>query len=65
MVHMKRHDGSRPLRRFIEGDTQDLDTTYQHTYAWARNALLNPNPEMPPELGADRLADNWRPLIAA
>ena len=64
VVHMKRHDGSRPLRRFIEGDTQDLDITYQHTYAWARNALLNPNPEMPPELGADRLADNWRPLIA-
>jgi Protein of unknown function (DUF3631) len=64
VIHMKRHDGSRPLRRFIEGDTQDLDIAYQHTHAWARDAVLNPNPKMPPELGADRLADNWRVLIA-
>jgi hypothetical protein len=62
VIHMVKHDGSRPLRRFIEGDTQDLDIAYQHTRQWARDVVLNPNPAMPDLL--NRVADNWRPLIS-
>jgi hypothetical protein len=49
VIHMKRHDGSRPLRRFVEGDTQDLDITYQHTHAWAQFSILTL--KCPPNLG--------------
>jgi len=63
VIHMTRHDGSRPLRRFVEGDTQNLDIAYRHTRQWARNVMLNPDPTLPAELH-NRVADNWRPLIS-
>ena len=63
VIHMRRHDGSRPLRRFDFADTQDLDIAYGHTRAWARSVKLNPNPELPHKLRG-RDADNWRVLIA-
>jgi uncharacterized protein DUF3631 len=63
VIHMARHDGSRPLRRFVEADTQALDIAYQHTRQWARDVVLNPDPPLPTEL-RNRLADNWRPLIS-
>jgi len=63
VIHMARHDGSRRLRRFDLEDTRDLDLAYQHIRAWARDVVLNPDPEMPAELRG-RTADNWRPLIS-
>jgi hypothetical protein len=63
IFHMMKRDGSRPLRRFVEADTQDLDIAYSHTRAWARDVVLNPDPEIPSEL-RDRAEDNRRPLLA-
>jgi hypothetical protein len=63
VIRMKRHDGSRELRRFDHDDTGDLDRVYVQVRDWAREVKLNPNPKMPPELRG-READNWRPLIA-
>jgi len=63
IVRMRRHDGSRVLKRFDLGDTRALDLTYQHIRAWARDVKLDPNPALPRELRG-RDADNWRPLIA-
>ena len=63
VIHMRRHEGTRSLRRFKSDDTQDLDLTYQHIRMWARDAALNLDPDMPVELRG-RTADNWRPLIS-
>jgi len=63
VIRMKRHDGSRELRRFDRDDTGDLDRVYVQIRDWAREVKLNSNPKMPPELRG-RDADNWRPLIA-
>ena len=66
VIRMKRHDGSRKLKRFDENDTAattDFDTVYQQICAWVRNVNLDADPEMPPQL-RNRQADNWRPLIA-
>ena len=63
VIHMRRHEGTRSLRRFKSDDTQDLDLTYQHIRMWARDAALNLDPEMPVELRG-RTADNWRSLIS-
>jgi hypothetical protein len=52
-----------PKRRFDHDDTEDLDLVYRHILMWAREARLNLNPKMPPEVRG-RDADNWRPLIA-
>src|SRR5262245_36654929 len=62
VIHMRRHDGTRSLRRFESDNTQDLDLTYQHIRIWARDAVLKLDPDMPVELRG-RTADNWRPLI--
>jgi hypothetical protein len=64
-IHLVRHDGSRKLRRFIWGQTGDLDLAYQHLRLWAHNPelKLNPDPEMPAELRG-RVNDNWRVLIS-
>src|SRR5262249_61214219 len=63
VIHMRRHDGSRPLRRFDFNDTQNLDITYSHTRAWARSVKLNPNPDLPHKLRGRDL-DNWSVLVA-
>jgi len=63
IIRMKRHDGSRELRRFDRDDTRDLDRVYVQIRDWAREAKLDPSPKLPPELRG-RDADNWRPLIA-
>jgi Protein of unknown function (DUF3631) len=62
-IHMVRHDGMRPLRRFDETATDDLDAVYRHIFLWAKSATFNLDPEMPAEVRG-RQADNWRPLIA-
>ncbi len=63
VIRMRRHDGTRSLRRFDSDDTRDLDRVYQHVRIWARDAALNLDPDMPVELRG-RTADNWRPLIS-
>jgi hypothetical protein len=53
-------------RRFVAGDTAELDYVYQQLGLWGRNIQLNPDPELPDELkrGDPSVADNWRPLIS-
>src|SRR5262249_19291579 len=63
VIHMTRHDNSRPLRRFVERGTQDLDIAYMHTRDWARKVTLHLDPDLPKELHG-RTADVWRPLIS-
>jgi hypothetical protein len=60
---MQRNDRWRELRRFDFNNTGDLDRVYVQVRDWARHVKLDPDPQLPPEL-VDRLADNWRPLIA-
>src|SRR5262249_54511540 len=50
-------------RRFDFNNTGDLDRVYVQIRDWARYVKLDPDPALPSEL-VDRLADNWRPLIA-
>jgi hypothetical protein len=57
----------RPKRRFVTGNTPDLDALYRHlTSIWAPGVILSPDPELPDELlRADpSVVDNWRPLIS-
>ena len=57
----------RPKRRFVTGNTPDLDALYRHLASiWAPGVILNPDPKLPDELlRADpSVADNWRPLIS-
>ena len=63
VIRMQRNDRWRELRRFDFNDTGALDRVYVQTRDWARHVKLDPDPALPPEL-VDRLADNWRPLIA-
>jgi hypothetical protein len=63
VIRMQRNDRWRELRRFDVNDTGALDRVYVQTRDWARYVKLNPDPQLPSEL-VDRLADNWRPLIA-
>jgi len=65
IILMRKHRKQR--RRFITGDTPDLDALYTHLVSlWAPGVLLNSDPELPNELlRADpSIADNWRPLIS-
>ena len=66
VLRMRRHDGSRPLKRFDRADVaaiERLDEVYRHVFNWAARAKLDHDPVMPPELRG-RMADNWRPLIS-
>jgi hypothetical protein len=58
-----RMERAKPPERFDSGKTEDFDAVYRHIVAWARDADINSDPEMPAEVRG-RLADNWRPLIA-
>jgi hypothetical protein len=61
---MHRHDISgRVLKKFNLNDTAQLDIVHRAWCDLAATTALNPNPEMPAELG-NRDADNWRGLIA-
>jgi hypothetical protein len=61
---MQRHDiTGRVLKKFNLNDTAQLDLVHRAWCDLAANTTLNPNPEMPAELG-NRQADNWRPLVA-
>jgi hypothetical protein len=65
MIHMKRADGSRPLKRFDENDPltkETLNIVYGQVWNWA-GVKLDLDPAMPAVL-RNREADNWRPLIA-
>jgi hypothetical protein len=64
VISMQRSDGTRELRRLDDGDTSNLDIIYGRVLAWAKSdPLLNMDPELPAEL-RNRVADNWRSLIA-
>ena len=63
VIRMQRNDRWHELRRFDFNNTGDLDRVYVQVRDWARHVKLNADPQLPPEL-IDRLADNWRPLIA-
>jgi hypothetical protein len=63
VIRMQRNDRWRELRRFDFNNTGDLDRVYVQIRDWARHVKLNADPQLPSEL-VDRLADNWRPLIA-
>jgi Protein of unknown function (DUF3631) len=63
VIRMQRNDRWRELRRFDLDNTGDLDRVYVQVRDWARYVKLDVNPQLPLEL-VDRIADNWRPLIA-
>ena len=63
IVHMVRHDGERKLRRFDRDDVGALVAIQDMLCAWSRIAKLDPDPVMPAGM-RNRVADNWRPLIA-
>jgi hypothetical protein len=63
VIRMERHDGSLNLRRFDSEDTGDLDLIYRQIVNWARDVVLNPEPDIPDAV-RNRQADNWRPLLA-
>jgi hypothetical protein len=55
------------LRRFdmnVAAVRQRVDVVYAYIQSWVRSKPeINPDPELPKEL-RNRVADNWRPLIA-
>src|SRR5262249_43712346 len=63
VIRMQRNDRWRTLRRFDFNNTLELDRVYIQIRDWALHVQLDPDPALPSEL-VDRLADNWRPLIA-
>lgn len=64
---MQRHHGQRELRRFdINDPDRVFDPAYGQILMWKRSLdqhPLNLDPEMPAGM-RNRIADNWRPLIA-
>jgi Protein of unknown function (DUF3631) len=60
VIHMER--STRSLHRFL-GNDPAVDYAYGMVRAWAREAKLNPDPELPSAL-RNRPADNWRVLIS-
>ena len=63
VIHMERHDGTRKLRRFDENDIAEFNDVFALLCMFTRDLKLNTNPPLPVEL-RNRVADNWRPLIA-
>jgi hypothetical protein len=55
---------TKPARRFDSRDVVDLNNAYSYVHHFFKHTKLACDPELPPGLGFDRLADNWRPLIA-
>jgi hypothetical protein len=65
-IHLQRHDGTRPLKRFDVADKDAIDilnTIYRLIWQWAHSATLARDPALPAEL-KNRPADNWRVLIS-
>jgi hypothetical protein len=68
VISMQRYDGQSELKQFDEDDCPEVDYVYPLLYLWGRSVAqgsvaLERDPAMPPEL-RNRVADNWRPLIA-
>lgn len=67
IVHMQKLEAGTALKRFDTGDANTMasvDVVYRFVLEWARSKpKLNLDPAMPKEL-RNRVADNWRPLIA-
>jgi hypothetical protein len=66
LVRMTRRDRKRRLQRFDPLNaaiSTEIDAIQRELKSWSRGAVLNGDPELPPELH-DRAADNWRPLVA-
>ena len=63
VISMQRTDCRREQKR-LDADAGDLDAIHKHLVKWARsNPVIDPDPVMPTGM-RNRLADNWRPLIA-
>ena len=62
-IAMQRSDGARKLRRFDANNTRDFDAVYGQIWHWARNAVIDLDPDLPAEL-RHKVADSWRALIA-
>jgi hypothetical protein len=67
IIHMQKAAGNMALKRFDPEDNETegkIDVVYQFVLEWARSGpQLNPDPDLPKEL-KNRVADNWRPLVA-
>jgi hypothetical protein len=64
-IALERHAGQRKLKRFdIIHPDPALDVAHTQILLWRREVELNPDPEMPPGLGINRIADNWRCLLS-
>jgi len=61
-ITMQRTTNSRRLRRLGDAEA-DVDDISRCAATWASKARLNLDPDLPAELN-DRIADNWRPLVA-
>ena len=67
VIHMEKTAGGAGLKRFDTGDSETLrriNTVYGFIRRWAGDKpKLELNPDLPKDL-KNRIADNWRPLIA-
>jgi hypothetical protein len=66
VINMERNPAAKLMRfdpKTNQEQRQDCDTVYRETFLWAQQCKLNPNPPLPEQL-RNRVADNWRPLIA-
>ena len=67
IIHMEKTAGNVALNRFDPEDSETMrsvDAIYRLVLQWAQSEPeLNLNPDLPKEL-KNRVADNWRPLIA-
>ena len=67
IIHMEKATGSVGLKRFDPEDSETMESVtvvYRFVLQWAHSKPeLNLNPDLPKEL-KNRVADNWRPLIA-
>ena len=67
IIHMEKAAGGDAIKRFDPDDHETKETVnvvWRLVLEWARDQpKLDPNPDLPKEL-KNRVADNWRPLIA-
>src|SRR6202030_1528839 len=67
IIHMEKAASNAGLKRFDTGDDETrarIGIVYRFVSAWARSKpALDLNSDLPKDL-RNRVADNWRPLIA-